>query len=234
MIRTSFRSIAPIVAKTRTIHSSAAIFAKGDTSTIDSFRLPSQTSINEWEFKYDFIPKTSEPKAPPLTKEAVKQDIAQEKAKSVERELFAKESNSSVKVEANNAHVVHGGESVGSEPILREDKGSDPIDVSGPKSHPSKVKKSANHDQYVQSSVNPNINTSDVVNLSENEVDHKTESVEKQSPVVEDIEHDNLTNQGQQGQKETTSGGGSGFAILALIGFGGAGYFYWDSKKKRN
>ena len=36
-----------------------------------------------------------------------------------------------------------------------------------------------------------------MVNLSEGEVDHKTESVDKQSPVVEDIEHDNLTHQGE-------------------------------------
>ena len=36
-----------------------------------------------------------------------------------------------------------------------------------------------------------------MVNLSEGEVDHKTESVDKQSPVVEDIEHDNLTYQGE-------------------------------------
>ena len=59
-----------------------------------------------------------------MTKEAVKQDIAHEKAKSVERELFAKESNSSIKVEANDAKVVHGGESVAAEPVLKEDTGS--------------------------------------------------------------------------------------------------------------
>ncbi|RCK57636.1 hypothetical protein Cantr_06961 [Candida viswanathii] len=235
MIRTSFRSIAPIVARsTRTIHSTAFTFAKGDSSSIDSYKLPSQTSINEWEFKYDFIPKTSEPKVPPLTKEAVKQDIAQEKAKSVEREMFAKESNSSVKVEANDSTVVHGGDVVGAEHVLREDVGSDPIDVSGPKSQPPKSKKSANHDQYVHSSVNPNINSSDVVNLSENEVDHKTEPVEKQSTVVEDIEHDNLTHQGEKLEKASGgSGGSAGFALLAIIGFGGAGYFYWDSKKTK-
>lgn len=233
MIRTSFRSIVPIVSKTRSIHSSGMIFAKGDSSTIDSFRLPSQTSINEWEFKYDFIPKTSQPKIPPLTKEAVKQDIAHEKLKSVERELFAKESNSSIKVEANNANVIHGGEQVGAEPILKEDTSSSPIDVSIPKNKFSKSKKSVNHDQYVQSSINPNINSSDVVNLGGNEIDHKIESVEKQSPVVEDLEHDNLIHEGQQNPKEsTTNGNGSGFAILAIIGFGGAGYFYWDSKKR--
>ena len=87
MIRNSTKSIKlnSIVASrtttttTRLVHSSSRILAKGDSSTIDSYRLPSQTSINEWEFKYDFIPKTSEPKVPPLTKEAVKQDIAHEK-----------------------------------------------------------------------------------------------------------------------------------------------------------
>ena len=97
MIRNSIKSIKlnSIVASrttttTRLVHSSSRILAKGDSSTIDSYRLPSQTSINEWEFKYDFIPKTSEPKVPPLTKEAVKQDIAHEKAKSVERNYLLK------------------------------------------------------------------------------------------------------------------------------------------------
>ena len=96
MIRNSIKSIKlnSIVASrttttTRLVHSSSRILAKGDSSTIDSYRLPSQTSINEWEFKYDFIPKTSEPKVPPLTK-AVKQDIAHEKAKSVEENYLLK------------------------------------------------------------------------------------------------------------------------------------------------
>lgn len=245
MIRNSTKSIKlnSIVASrtttttTRLVHSSSRILAKGDSSTIDSYRLPSQTSINEWEFKYDFIPKTSEPKVPPLTKEAVKQDIAHEKAKSVERELFAKESNSSIKVEANDAKVVHGGESVAAEPVLKEDTGSAPIDVSTPKSNinvsssttSTKPKKSANHDKYVQSSINPNINSGNVVNLSEGEVDHKTESVDKQSPVVEDIEHDNLTHQGET-KKESND---AGLGIFALLGLGGAGYYYYSSTSKK-
>ena len=53
-------------------------------------RLPSKTSINESEFKYDFIPKTAEPKVPHLTKEAVKHAIAQNKAKQVENNCLPK------------------------------------------------------------------------------------------------------------------------------------------------
>ena len=58
MIRNSIKSIKlnSIVASrttttTRLVHSSSRILAKGDSSTIDSYRLPSQTSINEWEFR---------------------------------------------------------------------------------------------------------------------------------------------------------------------------------------
>lgn len=241
MLRQSIRSAynGNIVAK-RFIQQSSINFAKGDSSTIDSYRLPSQSSINEWEFKYDFIPKTTQPKVPPVTKEAVKQDIAQEKAKAVERELFAKESNSSVKVEANDAKVLHGGESVGAEHVLREDRGSNPIDSSKPNvSNASKPKKAANHDQYVQSSVNPDINQADIVNLGENEIDHKTEDVGKQARVVDDIEHDNLHHQGQQessssssSSTSSSSGSSSVAGVLALLGVGGAGYWYYTSSSK--
>ena len=216
----------------RFIQQSATRLAKGDRSTIDAYKLPSQTSINEWEFKYDFIPKTSQPKVPPVTKEAVKQDIAQEKAKAVERELFAKESNSSVKVEANDAKVLHGGESVVAEHVLREDIGSNPIDSSKPNvSNSSKPKKAANHDQYVQSSVNPDINQADIVNMGESEIDHKTELVGKQTRVVDDIEHDNLHHHGQQ-ESSSSSGSSSVVAVLGLLGLGGAGYWYYDSSAK--
>ncbi|KAI5964533.1 hypothetical protein KGF57_001025 [Candida theae] len=231
MLRQSIRSAfnGTNVASRRFIQQSVIKLAKGDQSTIDAFKLPSQTSINEWEFKYDFIPKTSQPKVPPVTKEAVKQDIAQEKAKAVERELFAKESNSSVKVEANDAKVLHGGESVDAEHVLREDRGSNPIDTSKPNvSNASKPKKAANHDQYVQSSVNPGINQADIVNLGENEIDHKTEEVGKQAQVVDDLEHDNLHHHGQE-QASTSSGSPRVVGVLALLGLGGAGYWYYNS-----
>ncbi|KAI3402901.1 hypothetical protein KGF56_004362 [Candida oxycetoniae] len=196
MFKQSAKRIAAVsTTSARSFTVSKIIRAKGDSSTIDSFRLPSQTSINEWEFKYDFIPKT-EQKVPLISREAVKQDIAHEKAKSVERELFTKESNSSHKVEANEAHVVHGGEAVSAAHELHEDRGnSKPIDISIGKSQQagsSKPKKSANHDKYIQSSVNPKINDADVVNLGNHEIDHKIEEVVEQSPVVDDIEHDNL------------------------------------------
>lgn len=204
MFKQSIKSISSkqvrFSAATRSLHCTRVVLAKGDSSTIDSYRLPSQTSINEWEFKYDFIPKTT-PKVPPVTKEAVKQDIAQEKAKSIEREMFAKESNSSIKVEANDARVVHGGEAVDSVHELNEDRGNaQPIDssIGNPKVKGSKPKKAANHDKYVQSSINPNINNADVVNLGGQAIDHKTESVDKQTPVVDDIEHDNLHHQGRK------------------------------------
>ncbi|KAI5968575.1 hypothetical protein CANMA_002320 [Candida margitis] len=233
MLKQSIKSVYKgNAAARRFMQQSATRLAKGDSSNIDSFKLPSQTSINEWEFKYDFIPKTSQPKVPPVTKEAVKQDVAQEKAKAVERELFAKESNSSVKVEANDAKVLHGGESVGAEPILQEDRGSNPIDSSKPNvSNSAKPKKAANHDQYVQSSVNPNVNAADVVNLGENEIDHKTESVGKQTRVVDDLEHDNLHHEGQQ--QSSSSGSTSVAGVLALLGAGGAGYWYYTSSTKQ-
>lgn len=48
----------------RSIQTSIRALAKNDPSTIDLYKLPSQTSINEWEFKYDFIPKVAQPKIP--------------------------------------------------------------------------------------------------------------------------------------------------------------------------
>ncbi|CAI5760715.1 unnamed protein product [Candida verbasci] len=233
MIRHSIKSISTKTISIRCFNTSCMRLAKGDESTIDSFRLPSQTSINEWEFKYDYIPKTSEPKIPPISKEAVKQDIAHEKAKSVERELFAKESNASVKVEANNAEVLHGGETIGTEPEYLEDISSQPIDVTNPNAKNStKFKKSVNHDKYVQSSVNPEINSGDIHNLSEGDVDHKIENV-KQSPVVEDLEHDNLNHEGQTKKDDTSSSSNTGLGILAVLGLGGAGYYYFSSSSSK-
>lgn len=205
---------------------SLARLAKNDSSTIDSFRLPLQTSINEWEFRYDFIPRVAEPKVPPITQEAVKQDIAHEKKALVEKELFNRENASSVKVEANSATVVHGGEAVGSEPEYLHDRGSKPVDSTGGAAAP--AKKPVNRDKYVQSSLNPNINNSEVVNLGQGEVDHKASHVDKQTPVVDDIEHDNV----EGATKPAPSG--SNPAILALLGLGGAGgaYYYFKQEKK--
>ena len=202
--------------------------AKGDSSTIDSFRLPLQTSINEWEFKYDFIPKTSEPKVPPVTQEAVKQDIAIEKAKHVERELFTKEANSSVKVEANSAAVIHGGESVSDEPEFLQDRGSKPIDVSKvATSHQSS--KPANRDKYLQTSINPNINNSDVISLGENEVDHKSTTIDKQTQVIDDVELDHMdTSWIPKEEKKSRS---KVVAVPLILG-AGLGYYFFGPEKK--
>lgn len=204
------------------------LLAKDDSSTIDSYRLPSQTSINEWEFKYDFIPKVAEPKIPPVSPEAVKQDIAQHKKQQVDQELFNRELNSSIKVEANDASVVHGGESVGAEPEFLHDKGSTPIDSSSKVS--SKSKKTANHNSYVQSSLNPEINQSKVVSLDHDKpVDHKTSDVDHHK-VVDDVEHD--AKHPEPSSTETTSGGA--FKILAVLGLGGvAGYFWFGAPEKK-
>lgn len=206
------------------------MLAKNDNSSIDSYKLPSQTSINEWEFKYDFIPKVAQPKIPPVSPEAVKQDIAQTKKQQVEHELFTKELNASIKVEANDASVVHGGESVGAEVEFLQDKGSPPVD-SSPKTRlgESKPKKTANHDSYVQSSLNPEINQSEVVSLDhEKKVDHKTSEVDHHK-VIDDVEHDVKET---QANTETSSGGA--FKILAVLGLGGvAGYFWLGAPEKK-
>lgn len=206
---------------------SAARCAKDDTSTIDSYRLPSQTSINEWEFRYDFIPKTSEPKIPPVTPEAVKQDIAHEKRAKVERQMQQQEQASSVKAEANDAAVVHGGESVAAEPEFLHDRGSKPVDAT---LHIQRVPpKPANRDKYIQSSLNPEINQSDVVHLGEREVDHKVSPVQK-PPVEEDHEHDGDHHAGQP--KAESSGLSIPIAVpLGLAGALGA-YFYFGLEDK--
>lgn len=212
----------------RSIHSNLIRLAKNDSSTIDNFRLPSQTSINEWEFKYDFIPKVSEPKVPPISEDAIKQDIAQERKKAVEREMLNQEVSTSIKVEANSAQVVHGGESVGAEPEILQDRGSKPIKITN-KSSTNPSKKPANRDQYVQSSTNPNLNQSEVNNLSENAVDHKQEPVQ-QAKVVDDLDHDNLHN---EGQNMLSSSSGNGFAItLGIFGLGAGTYYYYNSTKQ--
>lgn len=205
----------------RTLSSFSRVRAKNDSSTIDSFKLPSQTSINEWEFKYDFVPKVAEPKIPPVSPEAIKQDIAQTKKQQIEQELFYKELNSSVKVEANDASVFHGGESVTAEPEYIHDRGLDPVDVS--KNKAPQKQKTANTDKYVQLSLNPEINKPSVVNLGhENQVDHKTATVEAPSE-VEDAE----------GTPKQTSSGPSPAKIFALLGLGGiTGYFLFNGSKE--
>mmetsp|Transcript_8039 Transcript_8039/g.7981 ORF Transcript_8039/g.7981 Transcript_8039/m.7981 type:complete len:234 (-) Transcript_8039:622-1323(-) len=226
LTRTINKTVATYSTK-RLLHSSLPRFVKNDDSTIDSYRMPSQTSINEWEFKYDFIPKVAEPKVPPLTREAIKQDIANEKKAQVEKEMLNLEVVS-VKAEANDAPVLHGGEAVKAEPEFLHDRGSEPVDASyaSPR-ETAKSKKPANREKYIQTSINPQINQSEVVNLGANDVDHKSSNVE-QSRVVDDIEHDNLHTLGQKQSNRS----GSGFGVpLALLGLGAGGYYYYQSSE---
>lgn len=156
----------------RTLYCGCRLLAKGDPSSIDSIRLPSQTSINEWEFKYDYIPKT-QPKVPPVSSDAIKQDIAQEKLASVERELFTLEAGSSIKVEANDAQVLRGGVQVPSEAEQLEYKASKPVDVhlkSANKNNDNKDIKRAERLKYSQTSLNPEINADDVVTVGDVDV----------------------------------------------------------------
>lgn len=233
--RTISKSVASYSTK-RLFHSTLIRSVKDDKSTIDSFKLPSQTSINEWEFKYDFIPKTSEPKIPPVTPEAVKQDIAQEKKATIVKEMLDLEVIS-IKAEASPATVLHGGESVSDEPEFLQDYGSKPVDASHPTRSNDKPSKPANREKYIQTSINPNINQSDVVNMGENEVDHKASTVNKQEKVVDDLEHDNLHKQTDGSESAPKQSPGVGFGVpLAILGLGAGGYFYYtstsDSKKK--
>lgn len=210
----------------RHLHTSPRILAKNDSSTIDSYRLPSQTSINEWEFKYDFIPKVAQPKIPPVSPEAVKQDIAHHKKQQVEHELFNRELNSSVKAEANDASVVHGGESVSAEVEYLHDKGSAPVDSSSVNVG-SKPKKTANHDNYVQSSLNPAINNPTVVSVDHDKVvDHKTSDVHP-ARVTEDVEH-------ESGEPAAAESQGGAWKYLGVLGLGGlAGYFMFGKPEKK-
>lgn len=208
----------------RAVSRSSVRQAKNDASTIDSFKLPSQTSINEWEFKYDFMPKVAEPKIPPVSPEAVKQDIALNKKQQVEKELFNKELQQSVKVEANDSAVVHGGESVAAEPEDLGDRGSDPVD-SSPVVQKPQAQKTANTHKYVQLSVNPEINNPSVVNLgNEDHVDHKTADVDHTSEILD------AEGAKPEPPKATTP---TAIKLLAVLGLGGvAGYFAFGSDKK--
>lgn len=156
----------------RSFHMATVLKAKGDASTIDSFKLPSQTSINEWEFRYDFMPVVSSPKVPAVNREAVRKDIATEKAKSVAQEIFVLESNSSIKVEANTAHVVHGGETVQSSPeqipIELAESTLEILSSSARRQPPPPTKR--DRAKYVQTSLNSDINKNDVHTIGTNPV----------------------------------------------------------------
>jgi hypothetical protein len=222
----------------RCFSGSALVKAKGDASAIDSFQLPSQTSINEWEFRYDYIPKVVQPKVPPVSQEAIKQDVAREKAKRIELETFAKEANESIKVEASTATVVVGGEVVMDEPETVPDvKGS--VHITSNFADPSIItntapkKKYSGSDKYVQSSLNPDVNSAEVVNLGETTVDHKVGVVAKQTRVEDDIDADNLQemqNIYKRGEKMDNDNKPSGYAVpLALLGLGGASIYAYKN-----
>ncbi|EGV64954.1 hypothetical protein PSN45_005311 [Yamadazyma tenuis] len=213
----------------RSIHTSIRRLAKNDTSTIDSFRLPSQTSISEWEFKYDFVPKVSEPKIPPISEDAIKQDVAHERKKSVEQEMINEEATTSIKVEGNSAAVFHGGESVAAEPELLHDRGSKPIKITNGGRGTVKASKPANRDQYIQSSANPNLNKGEVSSLGDSVVDHKQEEV-KPSAVIDDLDHDNLHNEGQK--MNPGSGSNNVLVTLGIFGLGAGSYYYYNNSKK--
>lgn len=151
----------------------------------------------------------------------MKQDIAQSKKQQVEQELFTKEQNASAKVEANTADVLHGGEFVSSEPANLSDQGSKPVDASHKQT--AKPGKTANTEKYVQSSTNPEINKPSVVNLGENEVDHKVSHVNAQEQVVDDVEHGEA--KGLSPVNPTV--------LLGVLGLGGvAGYFAFGTGSK--
>lgn len=218
-LRVAYRSLS--VLKTR--------LAKNDSSTIDSYKLPSQTSINEWEFKYDFVPKVSEPKIPPVTQEAIQQEKAQVKKQEVEKELLHKELSSSIKVEANDASVVHGGESVGTEPELLQDRGSDPVDAHARAPESKKIDSS----MYQQLSLNQDINNSSVVNLGHDKVvDHNSGTVDVPPEIHDAEEAEKATIKPPKEQQEAASSSSS-LPLLAILGLGGiGGYYAFGSKKK--
>lgn len=212
----------------RSIGTYSRRMAKNDSSTIDSYRLPSQTSISEWEFQYDFVPKVSDPKVPPISEDAVKQDIAQERKKQVEQEMLNQEVASSIKVEGNDSVVMRGGENVKDEPELIQDRGSKPIKVNS-SAAASTSGKPANREQYLQTSANPHLNQTAINNLSEAQVDHKQEDASQPSPVVDDLDHDNMNHSGQKVQ------GGSNnvfFVTLGVFGLGAGSFYYMNQAKK--
>lgn len=241
--RTSYRSL---VALTR-------VLAKNDFSTIESYRLPSQTSINEWEFKYDFVPKVSEPKVPPVSQSAIQQEKAEIKKQQMEHELLTRELNTSIKVEANDASVVHGGESVCTEPELPQGCGSDPLDAHalGKKTQAKKV----DVYKYQQLSLNEDINNPAVVNLGHSNVVESSLGTVDAPPKIDDAEEsESFTVSKEQGAKiqeariqeariqearlkqestreessseEETSLGANPVVMLSLLSAGGLAGFY--------
>lgn len=227
------RSIAKLVSgNTRSLAILARRLAKNDSSTIDSYKLPSQTSINEWEFKYDFVPKVSEPKVPPVSKEAIQQEKAQAKKQQVETEMLHKELNSSIKVEANDASVVHGGESVGTEPELLQDRGSSPVDAHG---SAYKEPKKIDSTKYQQLSLNEDINKPSVVNLGHNTAVENPSGTVDLPPEIHDAEEaEKATVKPTHEQQAAASSGLSPAAVLALLGLGGFASYYAFSSKKKN
>lgn len=214
---------------TRTLKTLARLLTKGDKSTIDSFRLPSQTLINDWEFRYNFVPKVAEPKTPAITQEAARQDAAKEKAKLIEREMFHKEANALLVLEGLGAKVVLGGEHVPEAPVNDQEVGqTKPIDALRPTEQPFKP---ANREKYVQSLTNPLLNKPEVLNVGGNDVSHKTQG-EHQTRVEDDLDHDNMQNAGQA-QNTSLSGSLGITGILAAAGIGGAGYWWWSSQEKK-
>ena len=218
----------------RLFRTSARTLAKGDKSTIDLFRLPSQTSINDWEFRYDFMPKVATPKTPAVTEEAVKSQIAEDKVKQVERELFAQESNQSAVSEGSHAKVLHGGEHVEHTPIddVATTEASTPVDVSRPQATDLASVKPVNQEKYVHALTNPDLNKPEVVNLgADNEVDHKTQPI-SQAEVVDDIEHDNLKHAGQE-QPKNQGGSKVPIGVIAGVAIGTAGYYFMAQPKDK-
>lgn len=214
----------------RTLRTSAVQLAKGDKSTIDLFRLPSQTSINDWEFKYDYVPKVATPKTPAVTKDAVRKQIVEDKVKQVEQEIFNKEANQSVLLEGSGATVIHGGELVAQSPVDDHAHGNPtPIDSSSGKE---RVEKKSAKNPFVQSLLNPNLNNPEVVVLGDSEVDHKTQQV-KPAQVVDDLEHDNLKGAGQAAAEDIKKKGSPvGITVASLLGLGGVVYYFQGKEKK--
>lgn len=219
----------------RSISRSSVVSAKGDASTIDSFQLPSQSSINEWEFRYDFIPKILEPKIPPVTKDAIKQDIALEQVKKIELETFSKEANETSRVESSVADVVSGGEyvqgDVQGDAILAKNYSNPDIIL-----NKSKPRKFAGSDKYVQSSINPNVNDAQVINLGEYSVDHKVGKLASQTIVLDDLDADNLQemqNIYERGErlKREQQRKKKLLIPLGFLGLGVSGYYLYNKEK---
>lgn len=218
---------------TRQLRTSARVLTKGDKSTIDLFRLPSQTSINDWEFRYDFMPKVATPKTPAVSEEAVLTQIAEDKVKQVERELFHQEANQSTVSEGSHAKVLHGGEHVEQTPI--DDiagEPSTPVDVSRAQPTDLSSTKPVNQEKYVHALTNPDLNKPEVVNLgADNEVDHKTQPI-GQTKVVDDVEHDDMKNSGQE-QPNQSGGSSIPVGVIAGVVVGGAGYYFFAQLQQK-